>query len=170
MPAYRVKLLGLKGVMNTIRSLPVEMKAGRIIRNALKAGAQVIQKEAQANVKRIVLEPNAHGLTSHSTGALELSINIKRRAPEGGKNGEAQSVGIGKLGKVARKKLTGEAGDPRYYAWFLEFGTERMRPHPFMRPAYEAKKEVALAKVVERINIGLKNALKKLQQQNRVLP
>lgn len=163
-----IRIVGLEGVVKTLKELPREAKAGRVIRNAVRKGAQPLMEQAKANVRAIVLQPNEGGLPSESTGALEAAINVKTRRPEGGKFGEAASVGIGKVTKKIRATLGKFTGDPRYYAWWLEFGTEKMRPHPFMRPAYETKKAVALLTTVDEIRGGLTRLLKKLQRKNKV--
>lgn len=173
-----VKLVGLEGVMNTIRGLPRELKAGRIIRTAVRKGAQVVQKEAKVNVRRIIAEPNKNEEPSKSTGLLEESIIVKRTQPEGGKLGEAFLLGPFARLKYAATRLNRRLGrvgktydtaiGPAFYAWFLEFGTERMRAHPFVRPAYEAKKTEAIAVIVSEITKGAERALRKLQRQNKV--
>lgn len=168
MATTTVKLEGLKGVLDTLRGLPKELKAGRIVRSAVRKGAVVIQKQAQQNVRQIVMEPNKDGRQTNSTGALAASITVRRKAPQGGRNGEAQSVGISRITKKLRASLNKSTGDPRYYAWHLEFGTERMRPHPFMRPAFMAKRQLALATIVTGLHQGIAKAMRKLQKLNGV--
>lgn len=163
-----IRLVGLEGVLKTLRELPPEAKAGRVIRNAVKKGLIPIRDAAKANVRAIVLQPNEGGLPSESTGALEAAIDIKTRRPDGGKLGEAASVGVGKITKKAREALGEPRGDPRYYAWWLELGTAKMQPHPFMRPAFEEKKAVTLMTTVDEIRGGLTRLLKKLQRKNKV--
>jgi HK97 gp10 family phage protein len=50
-------------------------------------------------------------------------------------------------------------GQPVFYAEMLEYGTAKMSPHPFMRPAYEASKEAAEQAAIaeaQRIITGIK--------------
>lgn len=168
MAAYRVRIEGLDGVMDTLRALPREAKAGKVIRTAVRKGALVLREEARANVRRIVAEPNVGGPDYESTGALEAAITVTRRAPQGGLLGEAFHVVIRRLSKKMRAGLAKGVLPPSVYGSFLEFGTERMRAHSFMRPAFELKKEEALRTVVDGINDGLARLLRKLERQNRV--
>lgn len=158
MTAVFVRLEGLKGVIDTLKQLPPELvsKRGGVVKAALRKGAVIVQKEMQRNVDRIIAEPNVDDRPTKSTGALLAAVKIRRRrSVDGGGNGEALSVGPGKkLGK--------------FYAWFLEYGTERMRPHPFVRPAYEATKDAALSAIVQGLISGVDKALRKLQGQNGV--
>lgn len=163
-----VRIEGLRGVMGVLRGLPKELKAGRIVRRAVRKGGVVIQEGVKANIRRVVAEPNVGGLPTESSGALEASVTVRRKSPEGGKNGEAVSVGVSKLTKRALATLQGVLGDPRYYIWWLEFGTERMRPHPVVRPAFDTKKEVALATMVTELNRGIASAFRKLKQRFKV--
>lgn len=166
-----VKLEGLQGVISALKAIAPEMKAGRVVRNAVRKGAIVIQQEEQANVRRLVAETNRGGEPSKSTGALEHAITVRRRRPPGGSFGEVFSVGVSKVGaRVLRAigKALGEVHDPRYYQWFLEFGTEKMQAHPFIRPAFEAKKDEALATIVEQILSGLERVQRKVERMFRV--
>lgn len=180
MPVESFRIEGLKGVIDTLKSLPPELvsRRGGPIRTALRKAAKVIQDEAKLNVRNIVAEPNLGGVPTRSTGALEKSITIKRRRPRAGVNGEVFTVGISKVkgtyGDTKKNRRSGKVGNqydqlpPTFYAWFLEFGTERMRAHPFMRPAFDAKKQEAVDTFVTETNKGIERVYKKLKRQNRV--
>lgn len=170
---------GLDGVLKTLRSLPPELvsKRGGPIRSALYKAAKVIQTQARENVQTIVDTPNKGG-SDRSSGALKESITIRRRKPKGNNNGEVYTVGISPIKRFyadtrhnVRKQRVGKGYyilPPTYYAWFLEFGTSRMQPHPFMRPAFDAKKEEAVQTFTTELNAGIERILKKLNRQNRV--
>ena len=49
-----------------------------------------------------------------------------------------------------------------FYFLFLEFGTEKMRARPFLRPAFEQRKEDALNVIVNEMQAGLARAERKL--------
>lgn len=69
----------------------------------------------------------AKSLVTVDTGSLRKSIRIDRRRKEG----KTSFIGIG-AGGFIRNPRTGRLVD---YASYVEFGTSRMRPQPFMRPA-----------------------------------
>lgn len=165
------KIIGLPDLLSTLKALPPEVVSakGGPIRSALRKAASVIQKEAQANVDRIAVEPE----TNESTGALKKSITIKRRRPKF--KGEKMTIGISKV-KAAyantrtnrRKGLVGQSYEqlpPTYYAWFLEFGTEKMKAHPFLRPAWESKQQEALATFFDSFAKGIDAAVKRAKRK-----
>lgn len=172
-----VRIEGLKGVLDVLKQLPPEVtsKRGGPVRASLRKAAQVLQKEAQANVRKIVLEPNLGSIPSLSTGALEKSISVLRRRFVGG---EKYTVGISKLKRARadtkanrRSRTVGkeyEVLPPTFYAWFLEFGTEKMRAHPFMRPAFATKKEEAVNVFTVDLNKRITAIVAKLARANRV--
>lgn len=89
-------------------------KIDRVIEIAGRKTAE----EARDRAKRLV---------TVDTGALRKSIRIERRRKEG-KN---SFIGIG-AGGFVRNPRSGRLVD---YAAFVEFGTSRQRPQPFLRPA-----------------------------------
>ncbi|MBD3838834.1 MAG: HK97 gp10 family phage protein [Epsilonproteobacteria bacterium] len=86
-----------------------------VMMGATRASARVVQKEA----KRIVRV---------KTGNLKLSVLIQKEK-------------IRQDGVVRYTVRTGRKKHDGYYGRFLEFGTVNMAPKPFLRPAYEAKKD-----------------------------
>lgn len=176
MAIERVKVLGLTGVMDALRELPPEVisRRGGVIRPALRKGGAVILAQAQENVQRIVDEENLDGRFV-STGLAKQSLKIKRTRPLGGANGEAFIVAVKTakyVGRVMNRKSkktgknTGKQADLRTndVLFMLEAGTERRRPMPWMRPAFEAKRDQALAVFVDETHKGLERVRKKLER------
>lgn len=91
-------------------------------RKALRAAAKVVQKEAQR-------------VAPKKTGALARSIKVRARKARRRRD----------KGTLAYKATVGKGwfkGDT-FYAAFLEFGTKKMRFHPFLRPALYDKADDA---------------------------
>lgn len=169
MAIERVKVLGLTGVMDALRELPPEVisRRGGVIRPALRKGGAVILAQAQENVQRIVDEENLDGRFV-STGLAKKSLKIKRTRPLGGANGEAFIVAVARakyagrtIARKGRKIAELRANDVLF---MLEAGTERRRPMPWMRPAFEAKRDQALAVFVDETHKGLERVRKKLER------
>ena len=123
---------------NIISKLPAKAE-GRIRRNAVAAGARVIRKEAKAqapyNEKRV-------------TGThLRDGIVIKRVD----RNTDVHIIGTQSTGKKAVP-----------HAHLLEFGTVSMRPQPFLRPAFDNKKDAAKEKMLDKLGDGIVREAKKL--------
>lgn len=161
-----VRLEGLKGVLDTLKSLPPELvsKRGGPVRAALRKAAVVIQKQEIGNLQAIIAAPNK-GSADESTGLLAKNIVVSRSRLKGGQNGERYLV------RVRGRKYEGRGKKPivtQQVARLLEYGSERNTPKPFIRPAFEAKKQEATDTFVTEVNKGIQRILKKLQRQNRV--
>jgi HK97 gp10 family phage protein len=126
--------------------------AKNILGSAIRAGAVVIQKEA----KQICPESaEAHLLKSGkgrlgtwiAPGTLKKGIRV-RMAPR-----KSRDVPITYWVYVQRNL---------YYWKFVEFGTEKMAAHPFMRPGFDTKKMDA----VEAIRDYLAQRIEKEAEKN----
>lgn len=131
---------GLSELLETLERLPPEIvsKGGGPVRTALRKAAVIIQKEAQANVRRIILEPNKDGRTPESSGTLEKSIIVSRRKPRSGFKGERFQVRVKRGAKNPRGVTANK------YGGVLEFGYEGVPAKPWLRPAFETRKQEAL--------------------------
>lgn len=167
MAELTVKLEGLEGVLKTLRSLPAELvsKNGGPVRQAARKALVPMRDEAKRNVDAIVAEPNQGGEPSQSTGLLKKSIAISRDSKFKFK-GERFRL------KVRRKKYPGAKGAKPVttikVGSLLEYGTEKMTPKPWLRPAFEKHKHGALTIFTTELNKGIDKIVKKLARQNGV--
>lgn len=152
-----LEIKGMDVTISMLQSLPPEIvsKRGGPVRQALRKGAIIIQKEAQKNIRDIVAEPNKDGKPSKSTGALEKAVTVGRGKQLGGVNGERYLVWLPKIKlkyantrENVRKRRAGKtylAEGNQFYGRFLEYGTVKMRPHKWLVPAFKAKADQAIA-------------------------
>lgn len=118
-----VTVSGLADLERRLTSLSADM-GGKIARAAAMAGGRVIQKEAQRLAPKL-------------TGSGKKSIVVKREK----RTQLAAEVAIG-WNKPKKK------GDPdAWYMRLVELGTVKMAPRPHIRPAFDSKKEAAVARV-----------------------
>lgn len=160
------KVEGLDGVIKTLKELPPEIvsKRGGPIRASLRKAAAVIQKQEIENLRAIIAQPNLGGVNK-SSGLLEKNIVVTRGRIPGGVNGERYLV------RVKSKTYPQKGGKPvvtPQVARLLEYGTENQKPYPFIRPAFDLKKQEAIDIFVSEMNKSLQRILKKLQAKNRV--
>ena len=151
MAAETVTISGLKETLAALDDLRqhisasgVKVKGANPLRAALRQGANVIMRQARANVDAIVATPNIGG-RDLSTGTLKKAIKVRRpnRRFWRAQHGEVVRIYVDHKIRypVARAgKKYNRAND---IAMMLEFGTERRAPMPFMRPAVENKKIAA---------------------------
>lgn len=148
------KVSGLREVGENMRQLKAEV-ALRVAGRMTNAGAQVIKKEAVAN---IISSPSVE------TGSLRDSVIVKK-IPKSQTALTSEHIvtvrGRGKVIKRGKKKGQKETEAP--HAGFVEFGTVNMPAEPFMRPAYDRKKEAAVEAMRDAGTKGVAAAVAKLK-------
>lgn len=161
-----VEIRGLTGVLDALKSLPPEIvsKRGGPVRASLRAAANVLRDQAKANVARIIAEPNKDG-DNRSIGLLYKSIQTKRSKMKPGVRGEAFVVGIRRGQKYpASRQARKEVVTAVQVGRLLEYETERRKPKPWLRPAFDAKGSAALAKFSEEMQKRTTAAIKKAEK------
>lgn len=167
---FELKLTGVDGVIDMLRRLPPEVvsRNGGVVRSALRKGAVVILKQAQANLQKAVANSDDEG-KRYSTGLLLKNLVVTRgKAPTSGK-GERQLVRVRRKsydGAVLGKKQ--KAGDRRTTlktAQLLEYGSSQQPAEPWLRPAFSSRAEEAIRTVETELVRGIDRAVKKLAKQ-----
>lgn len=162
--AVTVKLEGLKGVLDTLKSLPPEVvsRRGGPVKTALRKGAVVIFKQAKANLENVLANANEEG-KRESTGLLLKNLVVTRGKEPIGTKGERYLVRV-------RRKSYQRKGKPvttLKTAQILEYGSVKQNPEPWIRPAFESKAEEAIKTVEAELLKGIDLVVKKLAQQNK---
>lgn len=144
-----VKVEGLEGLLDALKKLGKEAsKNGGPARKALFAGAKVIRDAARENapVQTGAMKKNivaARDRKPQIAGAAEqYFVGVKGGARKPYANSK-KNVRSGKAGK------TYETQGSTYYWRFVEFGTAKMPARPFLVPAFEQNKELALEQVAK---------------------
>jgi len=157
-----VKLDGLEGILDTLKKLGKEAsKRGGPARKALFQGAKVIRDAARQNAPV-------------DTGALKKNI-VAARDRNPASDGAAEQYFVGVKGgarkpyadsKKNRRKgnvgKTYETAGSTYYWRFLEFGTAKRPPVPFLVPAFEQNKEAALEAVTKTMRVEVDKLAERL--------
>jgi len=136
-----ISIQGFEDFKRQLAQLP-----GRVGRNVLRgmvnAGATVIRKEA------VLRAPEYMGPISEGhppAGTLKKAVYQKQIAELSNAVQQTFFVGV-RQGKKQRAVKRGKnvVNLDAFYADFVEKGTSKMSARPFMRPAFEAKKEAAV--------------------------
>jgi HK97 gp10 family phage protein len=158
-----MKLEGLNGVLETLRSLPPELvsKRGGPVKTALRKGAVVIFKEARANLERVTANANDEG-KRYSTGLLLKNLVVTRGKPPISGKGERYLV------RVRRKSYgrKGKAVTTLATANMLEYGTVKQPAEPWIRPAFNSKARQAISTIEVELLKAINRVVKKLARQN----
>ncbi len=159
-----VRIEGLEGVLDALRKLPAEIvsKAGGPVKAALKKSAEVVRDEAISNVVNLILTPNADGIPYDGQYTLAKNI-VATRGRMRGQKGERFTVRIRRVpydvGSKAKPVSTPQVGR------LLEYGSERVNPHPWLRPAFDSKKNEALQVFASEMNRRVKAVIDRLERQ-----
>lgn len=141
--AVRVKIEGLRQLGESMRALGHEVSQ-RVARSMTAAAAGVIKKNAEerAPVRTGRLRKNIYvGRARRTDLTSEHFVSIRRKRRKYGNT--IRNRQLGRVGKTY--ELDGNA----FYAKFLEFGTVKMSPRPFLRPAFDSNKLKAVQKMKE---------------------
>lgn len=179
-----VKIAGLDGVLDTLKSLPPEVvsKNGGPVKASLRKGAMVLVKQARSNFRSAVAQAGVSGITN-TTGFTEKQIVAKRRTLTY-INGEKMVVTVnyvkhpaGSMIKAKSRKTTGKrrgrkgpanreirAND---IAFIMEYGAKNQPAIPWLRPAFEAKADEAIRTVETDLARRIKNIVGKLAAKNQ---
>lgn len=163
------KWTGLDAALKRMENLSTDVRKGAFKR-AVRLGAVVIQKQAQANARAIDDPATSNSIPKNI--AVQYS-NPKSKAEGGivyrvGVLGGAQQLHRDNK-KNRRKGIVGQAtsgtNGSTWYWRFLELGTSKMRARPFMVPALISKghqaQNVIVANLDKAIDASIKSAANK---------
>lgn len=146
--ADSMNLTGFKELADALRELGPRV-ARNTLRRSVAAGATVIKTDARARAPK-------------DTGEMTKDILVKRERDTKGEMSATYSVFV-RSGKKSR--LAGKGRDVQkdsYYWKFVEFGTSKMAAKPFLRPAFESRKEEAVKTIGKTLDEGIQKAAREL--------
>ncbi len=145
------KLTGFKELAQAMRQLP-DRVAKNALRRAVSSAAAVVRNEARARAPV-------------DTGEMKRDIQMKRDRDTKGQVSARYLVFV-RSGKKSRMAGKGRNVNKDSFYWrFLEFGTVKMTAKPFMRPAFEAKKQEALEQLRKTLKEGIETEAQKLRRK-----
>lgn len=134
-----VKVQGLDALKAGMRGLTADM-ANKVARAASAAAAGVVRKAARTKAPR-------------DTGNLQKNIIVKR-LPKGETQLTSEHIVTVRKGKLTAKQK-GAGLQDAYYGRFVEFGTVKMPPRPYLRPALDENIQPAIDAMRQRIRARL---------------
>jgi HK97 gp10 family phage protein len=142
-PTVDEQVTGLKELDAFLSTLPDQMQR-KMLYSALMTAAKPIMDQAKANVR------TRFGGSVRYTGTLEQGVTRGRMK----KSGLAARVDV-KLktpkgqSRTVKNGVVKENGDDPFYGRFLEFGTSKMAPKPWLMPAALQRQGAASKKFQE---------------------
>lgn len=186
MDGVQFKVDGLDALVVKLDGLSYDLKrkGGRF---ALRKAAQVVREAARANALRIddpetseVIAKNIVerwngrvfkrsqdlGFRIGVLGGARATLTDKARRKTERRRERLGQRSLDSLGEMAGAGKANPGGDTWYWR-FLEFGTERARAQPFLRPAMEQNIQAATDTFVREYDKAIDRALKRLEKQAR---
>lgn len=161
--AEYVKIEGLEEAVLSLKSLPAQFasKNGGPIKRALYKSALLFKQDAIARAPKdtgnlaanIYIYRDRNPKSSGATERFYISVRKKR------KSRSKLNVKLGRVGK--NFAIKGDA----YYWHFLEFGTVKQSPKPFLRPAFESNKTLAINVFSQEFKKGIDNAVRRARRK-----
>lgn len=160
--AQTVRVEGLRELEKKLKALADEIggkKAAQPVKAALRKAGRVVQKDAQSIVRRKtdLLHDNIIVTTAKrlKPGSFGMNVTVRAKARKYADN--AKNRRAGKVGKKFKDY------GALYYGRFLEFGTSRMPPYPFLRPAFERNKGSLPNIIRDELALAIQKAVAKLK-------
>ena len=144
-----VRLEGFAELAAAMRELG-QRAAKNALRRAVSSGAVLVRNEARANAPV-------------DTGEMKKDIQVKREKDQRDGPLSAKYSVFVRSGKKSRLAGSGRNVDKDSFYWkFIEYGTSKMAAQPFMRPAFEAKKEDAVQAIGKVLDEAIQKAAREL--------
>ncbi len=158
------RLVGAEAMVRVLRSMPKEV-SDKVVASAVRAGAAVVRKEAIARAPKRTdgkpkrLKTKKTGVTLRALYGAIVEGGSEVRYPGNLK----KSIRALRTRKTEHDVtyLVGPTGRG-FYGLFLEFGTSRQAKRPWLRPAFEATADRALATIGKTLGTKIEQAAKKL--------
>ncbi len=144
--------IDFSGFLDISKDLELLSKAesNKVLRQATYGAASVLRDEARAKAPK-------------RTGKLARNIvaSSQRIRKQGEVSAGVYVRGSNKEGTNSDNKM--KADDPRnaFYWWFLENGTSKMPPRPFIRPAFDSKADEAAEFAISKLNQAIDEVLRR---------
>lgn len=154
MATTAVRMEGVEELSKRLEGLKYDVakKGGRF---ALRKAAQVIRDRAKQNAQQLNDPSTGRSIASNITEKWSSTFNRS--------TGDLMfRVGVNQGAVLPKKGQHPDegAGGPTPHWRLLEFGTEKMPAHPFMRPAAEQSAQAATDEFIAQFNKALDRALK----------
>ena len=153
-----IKIEGLKELEKTLREIAPMIK-GNPLRKAVQAMTVPLLERAVQHANAI---DDIETKTNIARAMDKKLIPISERDAATSKGDSLEIYEVGPRKKKKKGVL------PAWYAHFVEFGTVKQRPQPFLRPAFEETKQVMIDEFTDKLSKVLETARKRLVGQGKL--
>lgn len=175
-----VEVKGLTQLAKTLeQDLPEKMSKG-VIRDAMRAGGDVVASAAEANTKgelaedvvvvvRVANTPHGLAATAFIGPGFDASqLRTRKRGKYAGKPDPTTSPGVfGKFVELghAPPGMAAEKRQAKRKGIEIEFGGRETPPHPWLGPAFNSSESEALDVIVSNLREGIDQAAREVAKK-----
>lgn len=135
---------GLPDLLKKIHTVGNPKIVNKALRKGLRAGTKVIAKEAKANAP-VHEGPYPPNRKDREPGTLKAAVKVRA---------------IKRTRKGPGYRVTDYTG-PNYYGAYQEYGTRYRRAKPYLRPAFDNNKDIAIGMLRTAIKDAVEGAFRK---------
>ena len=163
-----IRIHGLNEIRRAMLQLPQRLD-NKLLNKGLLAGAQVVRDEARTRAPILKQET-----PRRRAGVLRRAISAMRVRPvryAATAIVRVRNLTTRQISAFKRKSGKGGAANPRdpFYWRFVEFGTSKMAAIPFLRPAFDRKKETAVRVAIATLKPLVEAEIAKLGAASRAV-
>lgn len=147
-PVWKIEVPELPAMLRKLQEFGGSAFAKKPIRKGLRYGAKLMRKTA-AELAPKHDGPYPKSRLDRTPGTLKKSIKV------GALKRSRSRFGVVVTSGLRGKNVNSGAA---YYGHFLEKGTPRIAPRPFMRPAFDRHKDATVAAVSREVKIACERA------------
>ncbi len=144
--------LDFSGLLDISKDLELLSKAetNKVMRQATNAAASMLRDEVRSKAPR-------------RTGKLARNVmsGNQRNRKEGSVSSGVYVRGSNKEGTNSDRTMKGSDPNNAFYWRFIENGTSKMAPHPFIRPTFDSKADAAAEIAINKLNQAIDEVLNK---------
>ena len=137
---FDLEVKGFKAVIKTFNVLDDNLQR-KVLRQALRSGAKIIQKAAKAK--------SPVGITGNNKKFIKIKSLKRSRV----------TVGVAVV-TGTREQLGIPRDEFGYYPMVLEYGSKHVKKQPFMKPALEQNREKVIKEIAKKIEAGIEKILR----------
>ena len=161
------RLEGLDGVLELLQSLPREAvkKGGGPVASSLRKGARVIRDEARRNFERGTSTPGSSG-ENYGTGFTKKLIVTKGSKSRSSQHEKKVVVTVRSKPHPSGRKFGNGVLKSNDAAFMMEYGSSKQPAEPWLRPAFQSKKEEAVSVIETELLAGIDKIVQRLAAGN----
>ena len=167
MADFAVQIKGLAEFKKALEQLPKKI-AGKVLADAVKAGANLVRDAARAKVRRFTgavansIVAYRDRASTNDRAIYDVGVTMKKKYPRRYRVRGSIRLGGRKVLKNPAKEIS-DVNWPAFWWRFLEFPAKGKPRLPFLVPAWQERQRAAMAEIIDRLGTGIAKAAQEVK-------